>query len=52
MQRGRAFFSVEKKRRSFFTAENQIGAIVFTYFNINYCEADYLSERGLIGLRI
>ena len=39
VQRGRAFFSAEKKRRSFLTAENQIGAVVFTYFNINYCEA-------------
>src|SRR3989344_7573140 len=40
VQRGRAFFSAEKKRRSFLTAENRIGAVVFTYFNINNCEAD------------
>ena len=40
VQRGRAFFSAEKKRRSFLTAENQIGAVVFTYFIINNCEAD------------
>ncbi|MBI2662662.1 hypothetical protein HYX11_04350 [Candidatus Woesearchaeota archaeon] len=47
VQRGRAFFSAEKKRRSFLTAENQIGAVVFTYFNINNCEADIsLVVRG------
>ena len=49
VQRGRAFFSAEKKRRSFLTAENQIGAVVFTYFNINYCEADNMSVRTREG---
>src|SRR3989338_3013587 len=29
-----------KGAQSFLTAENQIGAVVFTYFNINNCEAD------------
>jgi len=34
-QRGR---SEPSERRSFLTAENPIGAVVFTYFNINYCQ--------------
>jgi hypothetical protein len=36
--------------QSFLTAENQIGAVVFTYFYINYCEADKMSERRERGL--
>ena len=36
-----------KGAQSFLTAENQIGAVVFTYFNINNCEADIsLVVRG------
>ena len=30
----------EVNPQSFLTAENRIGAVVFTYFNIDYCEAD------------
>jgi len=29
--------------QSFFTAENLMGAVVFTYFNINNCEANKIS---------
>src|SRR3989338_5809803 len=32
VQRGRAFFSAEKKRRSFLTAENRIISLFFIYF--------------------
>jgi len=38
--------------QSFLTAENLMGAVVFTYFNINYCEADNMSEgreRAIFG---
>jgi len=49
VQRGRAFFSAEKKRRSFLTAENQIGAVVFADY-INFCVADYMSA-GQGGVR-
>src|SRR3989338_8217078 len=43
-QRGR---SERSERRSFLTAENPIGAVVFTYFNISNCEADIsLVVRG------
>jgi len=42
-QRGR---SERSERRSFLTAENPIGAIVFTYFNINYCRRYSIVVRG------
>jgi len=37
------------ERRVFLLPKNQIGAVVFTYFNINYCEADNMSVRTREG---
>jgi hypothetical protein len=40
----------EVNPQSFLTAENQIGAVVFTYFNINNCVADNMSVRTRGGV--
>ena len=40
----------EANPQSFLTAKNKITAVVFTYFIINYCEADNMSERREMGL--